>query len=221
MAVAGFTAFADREELARQLADDIATRLRDALDEEKRASLAVSGGSTPDLLFATLSRQQLDWDRVMIALVDERDVPITSARSNERLVRDNLMQNQAAAARFIDIIDAGERQELPPRFAALVLGMGSDGHTASWFPDSDELSAATDRGTEEEVVTVAADEARERRHTLTLPVVARAHFLALHIEGAEKHEVFTEAGKDGPADDFPIRHVLRHPDANLQVYWAP
>lgn len=66
-----------------------------------------------------------------------------------------------------------------------------------------------------------AEGAVEPRITLTLPPIVNAKKLFLHIEGNEKHDVYKLAGKPGPVDDYPIRHVLRHKNTDLQVYWAP
>ena len=103
----------------------------------------------------------------------------------------------------------------------MTLGMGTDGHTASFFPGGDNLDAATDPATDVLFMPMTAPGAQETRITMTLPAIVSAKYLVLHIEGEEKRRVYEEALKDGPANDMPIRHVLRHPDAKLHVYWAP
>src|ERR671910_3056451 len=92
--------FASREELAEALASVVADVLRAAIDKRGTTLLAVSGGNTPGMFFRELSQQELDWDNVTVTLVDERFVPEDSSRSNARLVRENLLQDKAAAARF-------------------------------------------------------------------------------------------------------------------------
>ncbi|XEH48704.1 6-phosphogluconolactonase [Edwardsiella tarda] len=80
--------------LNEQLADDIAARLRQGIAARGQASLVVSGGRTPLGLFARLSQQALDWSRVTITLADERWVAPQDEASNERLVREHLLQGR-------------------------------------------------------------------------------------------------------------------------------
>ncbi len=220
MTIVAFNEFTGRDKLAQSLAEDIAFQLRREIDREGRAALAVSGGSTPGLLFETLSRTPLDWERVLMALVDERDVPPDSERSNERLVREKLLQNYAAPAQFISIRDNDEIEQLPDRFAAVVLGMGLDGHTASWFPGGDTLDVVTKPDCSRRVMTLSAPTAGEMRHTLTMPTFMSARFLALHIEGVEKRNALADASEEGNANAMPIRHIIRNDDAQMHVYWA-
>jgi 6-phosphogluconolactonase len=89
--------FPSSEALAEALAAKVADVLESGLAERGSATLAVSGGSTPARFFDELSKRQLDWKNVVVTLVDERFVPPTSDRSNERLVRERLLQNEARA----------------------------------------------------------------------------------------------------------------------------
>src|SRR5690606_17518849 len=120
------------------------------------ASLALSGGNTPKRFLQALSLQSLDWRDVIVTLVDERWVPESNERSNARLLRASLLQGLAAEARFLPLYrDTPEPEQalpeierdlaaLPSPFDAVVLGMGNDGHTASFFPGGDRLAEALD-----------------------------------------------------------------------------
>lgn len=219
MGVEAFNQFSDSESLAKSLANRIAQILADAVEARGEASLAVSGGTTPRRLFVHLSRLDIDWSKVWITLVDDRCVPPDHERSNALLVRRHLLIDRALNARFQPLTIQGCGVSLP--FDCVVLGMGNDGHTASFFPNGNHLSEATDPQTSDIVVSMEAPGAGEPRITLTLPVLVSARSLVLHIEGTQKRNVLEEAGKDGDADTLPIRHVLRHPDAAIDVYWAP
>ncbi|ALN72315.1 6-phosphogluconolactonase [Aureimonas sp. AU20] len=223
-----------REALAEALAAGIAAVLAGGVATQGSAVLAVSGGSTPKLLFRHLSEAEIDWAKVTVILVDERWVPETSERSNARLVRENLLRGRAAEAHlepfYIEGLDAleavGELSArfggLPHPFDAVILGMGTDGHTASFFPGGSRLSTAIDPAYPEAVIAMEAPGAGEPRVTLTLKRLAEARFLALHIEGEDKREVLERALGEGPAEDMPVRAVLRAPrEEPLQVFWAP
>ena len=222
--------FATRAELADALAANVAAALRGSLGAKGFAALAVSGGTTPKLFFPALSAQELDWAKVDVTLVDERFVPPGSDRSNERLVRDGLLEGPASRARFTGLYSAahdvetaaaeaqGKIAALPRPFTAVVLGMGTDGHTASFFPDADNLDMLLDPANKAEVMAVHADSAGEPRLTLTLSRLAEAELAILHIEGSQKRAVLDAAMADGT---LPIARTIAAMKNRVQVYWAP
>jgi len=221
--------FADRAALAEALSAVVAGVLRDAIDQRGAATLAVSGGSTPGLFFDALSSQEIDWSNVTVLPVDERIVPETSERSNARLIRSRLLQNAAAAARFLTLYqptdpEAAAREaddhvgRLGLPLDVVILGMGNDGHTASFFPDADALEALLDSRTTKLVSAVHAASAGEARLTLTLPPIASARLLALHIEGAEKAATLEQALTSTPA--LPISRVIKAAETPVEVFWA-
>ena len=219
--------------LASALADRVAAELSVAIVERKQAVLAVSGGKTPELFFHYLAKADLDWKNILVTLVDERFVPVTDERSNERLVRATLLQNFASKARFYGFYNPAITAELaafsaasrvnglPRPFDVIVLGMGTDGHTASFFPRGDRLKQAIDPESRALVLPIHARGLKEARLTLTLPVIAEARFIALHIEGQDKLNVFERALEDGPIAELPIRAVLKYTRHPIQVYWSP
>ncbi len=212
--------FATAGELAAALAGCTADALRETLTDNQHAAVAVSGGTTPVMFFQALSREQLDWSRVTLTLVDDRCVPETSARSNARLVREHLLQSAAGAANFLPLVGAAEADiaALPLPFAAVILGMGLDGHTASFFPGGDRLAEAL--AGPQMIETMTAPGAAEPRVTLTLPVLLGAQFLAVHIEGEAKRGTLAAARSPGAVEDMPIRAVLaRQPGP--EIFWCP
>lgn len=216
------------------LAERVAERLRDGLAQRGQAVLAVSGGSTPKDFFEQLSRQALDWTRVQVTLVDERWVPESDVRSNARLVHTHLLQHAAAAAPFIPLYtgDASPgaglaRAEariaaLPLPFDAVVLGMGDDGHTASFFPGGDHLAEALDPHGSMRVLPMHAPGADEPRITLTLPTLLQTRALYLLVAGEKKRDVLADARLGlGAARDYPVRAVLTQQRVPVAVYWCP
>ena len=223
--------YGSKEALAADLAAGIAASLSEAIGARGRALLAVSGGSTPKPMFEALSTIELDWSKVTIVPVDERWVPENHERSNAKLVRDNLLRNEARAAGFVSIHAPTETPEsgmeevsgriraLPLPFDVLTLGMGTDGHTASFFPGGDNLARALTTDTPELVVPMRAPGADEPRVTLTLPLVLGARRIVLQIEGDAKRAVWETAKASGDQNEMPVRAVIGA--ANLEVVWAP
>ncbi len=225
--------YADSEALARALAAHVAEALRAGLADHGRASLAVSGGRTPARFLEVLSGAPLDWAKVTVTLVDERWVPETSDRSNAALVRQHLLRGPAAAACFIPLYTGALSPEegleaahaaladLPRPLTVAVLGMGDDGHTASFFPGAATLAAAIDPRTDADLMAVRAPAAGEPRITFTLAPLVGARALFLHIEGAEKRRVLDAAREPGDPMERPIRAILLHSPRPLDVLWCP
>ena len=221
---------ATRGELAAALSADIAARLARAVRERGVAGLAVSGGATPAALFDALSACPLPWSQVRIALVDERWVDAGHADSNERLVRERLVRGSAAAAGFIGWKTPHDSPEegLPAARARLAafgapldcvaLGMGADGHTASWFPGADGLAAATRESGATRLVVARPPAGGHPRVTLTLSALLDSRAIALHITGADKRRTLERADAD---PGLPVHHVLRQRRVPVTVYWAP
>lgn len=225
--------FGTKEDLAVALAETVAEHLNDGIAARGRAVLAVSGGSTPGRFFAVLGRRKdIEWDKVTVTLVDERWVPETSSRSNAGLVNEKLLQGPAATARFVPLWSGGDEptdpaiartnmaiNALPTPFDVVILGMGNDGHTASFFPGGDNLAEAlTGEGP---ALAIRAPGAGEPRVTLTLRRLLDANGLYLHIEGEEKLATLELAAADGPVEDMPIRSVLRQTQTPLTIFWSP
>ena len=228
-----FKEFKDSSTLVAGLAAQVAELLRAGIKERGRASLVVSGGSTPVVFFAALSELELDWEQVVITLADERWVDPAEADSNEHLVRIHLLQNRAAAARFVGLRTGavtamqGEREcadrlaLLPRPFDVLILGMGNDGHTASLFPQAARLGEALALESGKLCLAITPPAAPHERMTLTLPALLQSRQIILHIAGADKRAVYERAMADGPVAQMPIRAVLGQTASPVTVFWCP
>ena len=224
--------FPDRGALAVALAAEVAARLANALSARGRASIAVSGGATPKAFFRALAERDIDWRRVGITLVDERWVGENSERSNARMVRENLLAGAAAAAVFwplyrdatsLDAAIPGLESDLADiwPFDVAALGMGTDGHTASFFPGGDNLAAALDPQSTRRLCSMQAPGAGEPRITWTLAALLHAGSIFLHIEGAGKAETLRRAMQEESADEMPVRALLCQDKRPVDIYWAP
>ncbi len=229
--------FATLDERARYVAEEIAVLLNAAIASRGAAVLAVSGGKSPIRLFEALRAQPVAWSRVTVCLVDERWVPVDNERSNEKLTRDYLLQGKAADAKMISVWDAGKTPTtaaaaLSAMFTAsaplsngvdvAVMGMGDDGHTASWFPRSRELARCLSSTNAFEAVS--AEEGREDRVTMTLSMVAKARKIIMCVEGETKRAVLASALENvagaGSVEEYPVRAVLQLPEGQLAIRLA-
>ena len=217
MTVSSYHSYDTSDVVARELSRQVADDIRLTLDERGHAKIAVSGGTTPLLFFDYLSREELDWTRTTITLVDDRCVPVDHERSNEGLVRERLLINNAQKAEFDPILGRSGETLLDPPCDVTVLGMGADGHTASLFANGNNYSKAINPDTAIGYMDMDSPDLPESRITMTLPNIVQSKNLYLHIEGQEKADVLENA-LNSPA--FPIHHIVRHPATRLKVRWA-
>ena len=225
--------FSNPTVLADGLAREAATVLQKRLDDLGQASLVVSGGATPREFFTRLARARIDWSGVTVTLADERWVAPSQAPSNEHLVRTTLLQERAAAARFVPLKNqaktAQEGEEtccqnlahVPRPFTLVVLGMGLDGHTASLFPGSAQLDRALDPDSRQACMAIPPPRAPHERMSLTLAALLDTERIILHITGREKRNILEQALAGGSHAEMPVRAVLEQEHCPVQVYWAP
>jgi hypothetical protein len=142
-----------------------------------------------------------------------------SPRSNAALLRKTLLVNDAAATRFVPLF-RNEAEAAALSLDVVVLGMGTDGHTASFFPGGDTLAETIDPHTDQSLIAITAPGSGEARLTFTLPKLLAASTLCLHIEGEEKLRVLEEALSGDNAHAMPIRAVLASAQP-LSLYWCP
>lgn len=217
--------YPDREMLMLGLANTIAGQLADFLRRDGRATLSVPGGTTPGPVFDTLSGVDLDWSNVAVVLNDERWVPESSDRSNTRLVRQRLLRGRAAQARLIPLyapaetpeevlpaLEDGLRPHLP--ISVLLLGMGTDMHTASLFPGADRLEEALSSSAPL-LLPMRAEAAGEPRVTLTAPVLRSAFHTHVLITGTDKRAAL-ERAQTLSLQEAPVGAVLD----SATVHWA-
>ena len=219
------------DELNRGFANTIASILAKGIAQNGRASLVVSGGRTPQAMFKVLSERDLDWQKVDITLADERWVSTDDDASNEKMVRNHLLVNQAAAANFIGlknqhanaeqgVAECTENlQQMHTPFDVLILGMGEDGHTASLFPCSEQISAGLNMDSEDSYIAVQPTTAPNQRMSLTLPALLNSKHIFLHLTGEAKRQVLKEATSGQDESAMPIRAVLNR--ADVELVWAP
>ncbi|HWX12131.1 MAG TPA: 6-phosphogluconolactonase [Trinickia sp.] len=215
--------------LAKAVGDALNASLA-ASGAASRATLAVSGGTSPRAFLQALGGEPVDWRRVDVTLVDDRWVPETDPASNARLVRETLLADAAQpaqCARFLPLVDVSSTLEA--NVAALnaaparalpdvaVLGMGEDGHTASLFADAPEWSHAIDPAAER-FVAVRPGNAPHARVSLSLAALTRTPCLFLQIAGLRKLDVL-KAATSAPQENA-ISKLANDKGVRLDVYWC-
>ncbi|MET0165699.1 MAG: 6-phosphogluconolactonase, partial [Vicinamibacterales bacterium] len=197
--------FADLEELSEAAAGEFCGIACQAIAERGRAVVTLSGGSTPRRLYELLTtdryRHRVAWDRVEFFWGDERAVPPDHSDSNYRMARQVLLAPLAIPTAHIHRIEGG-RNDLdadaltyereiarvfgvlpdgpPPAFDLVLLGMGTDGHTASLFP-------GTDAGEDSRwVVSQCVPAIAASRVTMTPRLLNAARHVMFLVAGTEK-----------------------------------
>lgn len=215
----------------------ISAALARALAAGGRARLLLSGGSTPVPVYRALASAALDWTRIDIGLVDERDVAADHEGSNARLVRSSLvgaLADAGVAAHFhalreraatLDdaVASANADAAVDPGAAVVVLGMGDDGHTASLFPGSRDLERVLADPLPYAVLDAdgCAGAGHHRyRLTLTRRGLDAAAARILLLRGETKRAVFDAARAIGPREALPIRFAIDAPGLPLDVLWC-
>jgi 6-phosphogluconolactonase len=215
--------------LAEALAANVAEQLKTAISAKGVATLVVSGGRSPVAFFQSLAQQPLDWSKVVVSLADERWVPVEHADSNAGLLQRFLLQGPAAKARLLGLYNAAPSleeaalaadqalAELPP-IDVLILGMGDDGHTASLFPNSPNLSEALQLDSTRRCLPMLAPSVPHQRLTMTRQLLASARLPILSVSGQAKLDTLRAALAGDDLAEMPVRAFL---DSSLEIYWCP
>ena len=200
---------------------------REAVAARGRFTVALAGGATPKGAYLQLAAEEgsganrLPWDRILVFFSDERCVPPDHPESNFRMASETLLSRvpippgnvhrfrgeedprSAAAAAERDLRECFGTGAGPPRFDLILLGLGTDGHTASLFPETEAL-----RETVRPVIANWVPKLNTRRLTLTFPVLNHALEIVFLVAGAEKAKVLEETLRPSPdAPAHPARLV--------------
>lgn len=230
--------YRDRERLFENLTDFCQQTLEKACVNKGQASFMVSGGSTPAPLYQRLSRRVLSWQRVNVALVDERWGDSKSASSNQAFIQKTLLQHNASDCQFTGLdhhqssyLSGAEQanndyQDLPNPWNLTILGMGNDGHTASIFPDATGTEQALDDSQDKLVTAIKAKPSKVtgeniERVTLSKNGILKSEQIVLLITGHEKLKTYRKALQETDHNKMPVSALLQQTKVPIQVFWAP
>ncbi|MEM1054385.1 MAG: 6-phosphogluconolactonase [Bacteroidota bacterium] len=221
--------YPDPAALAVALADATADALRDTLARQPRATLCLTGGSTPEPAYRRLAGMDLEWDRIHFFWTDERLVPPDAPESNFRMAHETLlgpagipesnvhrMRGELSKHEAAEDYESEIHQyfgEAPVAWDVLHLGMGADGHTASLFPGGHELKEVERWATP---ARAPAGAPARQRLTLTFPALDSARLALVAASGEGKREAFSnviEAYEAGSLAPPPVARV--RPDGPL------
>ena len=215
--------FSSPKDLARAVAEHFVTRSREAVEQRGSFTVALSGGSTPKLLFELLAdanepfRDQIAWPNIQFFWSDERHVPPDHPESNYRMANDAMLSRvpvaknnvhrvpsenpnaSEAASEYEQTIIETTQQSLPS-LDLILLGLGTDGHTASIFPGSDVLHE-----TKRLVAAPWVEKLQTYRITMTLPLLNNGASVVFLVSGSEKAKIVKEVF-EGP-EKYPAQAV--------------
>lgn len=199
----------------KESALSISQTLLDGINKRNKATLVVCGGSSPIPLFNELSLIDLDWSKVIIFLGDDRMVGPTHFDSNENLIKQGLLINNAKKASFVSLISSPDKileQNLP--FDMMVLGVGYDGHFASLFPSMVQDDCLNPYATPNLVYTDVQGEPPYKRVSMNLAMILNSRRCLLLVNNSKKQKIIEEGRKNR---DLPIFHLLNQTKLNIEI----
>ena len=194
----------------------ITKNLSSSINKYQNASIAVPGGTSPINIFIELSKQKLDWSKVQITLVDDRLVDPDNDHSNQKLINDYLLKNEAKKSKFIPLnknLNKDDNFKFP--LDICLLGIGNDGHFASLFPNMINNTNMLDPKSKSSIDEVKANgNPFVSRISMNLPLILSSNLIILLIKGKFKQEVLREAYNN---KNIPLYYLLKHRINNFHI----
>ena len=199
------------------ISQTIFDKLEKDLCENGQSTFIVSGGSSPVQIFKDLSAMQAKWSDVNISLVDDRVVDTNHDDSNEKLVNNVLIKDEAKDANFISLCNQSkDLLNLKRPFGIMLLGMGEDGHFASLFPKLIETNPEYfDLESDSEIFfTEPMGNPCHRRVSMNLSMILESKDIFLLVSNEKKLEVLNQAKSD---KSLPLYYLLNQSKVDLKI----
>ena len=201
--------------------ENISQTIFDKLDkdlcENGQSTFIVSGGSSPVQIFKDLSAMQAKWSDINISLVDDRVVDTNHDDSNEKLVNNVLIKDEAKDANFISLCNQSkDLLNLKRPFGIMLLGMGEDGHFASLFPKLIETNPEYfDLESDPEIFfTEPMGNPCHRRVSMNLSMILESKDIFLLVSSEKKSEVLNQAKSD---KSLPLYYLLNQSKVDIKI----
>ena len=199
------------------ISQTIFDKLEKDLCENGQSTFIVSGGSSPVQIFKDLSAMQAKWSDINISLVDDRVVDTNHDDSNEKLVNNVLIKDEAKDANFISLCNQSkDLLNLKRPFGIMLLGMGEDGHFASLFPKLIETNPEYfDLESDPEIFfTEPMGNPCHRRVSMNLSMILESKDIFLLVSNEKKLEVLNQAKSD---KSLPLYYLLNQSKVDLKI----
>jgi len=225
------TLFKNKSSLDVNLANDILKQLNKYRNENGKASILFSGGSTPHGMLKQLAESTFDWSDIIVSLVDDRVVEKTSEYSNSAMI-ENLFLNkingtkphfyqlvlhpEEAINNMNEVLGYMDKLSFPD---IVILGMGPDGHFASLFPNDKASAEGLKLTFNKPLIYTNAPQEPKKRISFSWSYLRKASEIYLHITGEEKLKLLIQ--KEKRAEVLPIDTLLNDQEVKPTLYWAP
>ena len=199
------------------ISQTIFDKLEKDLCENGQSTFIVSGGSSPVQIFKDLSAMQAKWSDINISLVDDRVVDTNHDDSNEKLVNNVLIKDEAKDANFISLCNQSkDLLNLKRPFGIMLLGMGEDGHFASLFPKLIETNPEYfDLESDAEIFfTEPMGDPCHKRVSMNLSMILESKNIFLLVSSKKKSEVLNQAKSD---KSLPLYYLLNQSKVDLKI----
>lgn len=220
--------FKTTDSLEKELLNSIETNIRISLKENNEALILLSGGSTPLSLYKKFKEiKKIDWSKIKFGLVDERWVNNSSKDSNFYNISEALGGQIIEKSTFIPLVydELNEKKNISQAKKAnieflgkktiVILGMGTDGHTASLFPDNLKTEIAISQ-LNPDILENIAPVSPKNRITHNLKSIFNSKKVILYIKGQEKKNVLEKS----KIDLLPISYVINTLSTQVETFWT-
>ena len=215
--------FDTKTDLEQRLLLDLKLAVEESIQTFGDARLLLSGGNSPKALYNKFAQLELDWSKVHIGLVDDRNVPITDDYSNEKMIKNIFKTNLVSDVNIYSLLSAENNIKKVEavyklffeRIDFCILGMGNDAHTASLFP-GDEVSEMLLNSDRKSINYTIAPQHPSSRITCSKGLIKSSKQLILIVFGEEKKQILLKS----KSQLKPISYFIKE-CPSMKTYYSP
>jgi 6-phosphogluconolactonase len=219
------------DETLQALKAALLSSIKQSIKAKDQCAIALAGGGTPQPLYRELSHCKLPWYKLTVTLTDERWVSTDHQDSNQNMITQCLLNQAGSELKFIPlknnyasaiegeaVCEASLSTQIK-QLDVVVLGMGDDGHFASIFPDTDNVSVLLDQSTQQKCMAVSPP-GKQARMSLTLSYLLTAKVIYLLITGDKKKQIIDDVMSNRySSQQYPVSILLNQQVCPVHIYW--